>query len=464
MVVDSAEASSPVPGGVATGQSAQLDWSRIYVGAVVLGALAFLGLMTLLQATWSHLPRFSLIGILFFTGIGIFADSQRIRLGNGMEVSAAFLADFLAATILGPLGGALVAVGAFPGWFERGNTSRNLFVVSSFVLTTGVTAIVYWFTAGLISNDFLGVVVPGVLAAATYQTINFGLFVPIMYFRRGVRPLSLFHEAFAPFVPFHVFFLFISLVLLFSFNNYGTASFLLYLLPVLGLVYAFRAFARERDLAQSLEQFSLEMAGSMLTALDLKDNYTGQHSAAVALYSYDTAAELRLSSRERALAHLGGLLHDVGKISIPDSILNCPTTLGEAEWEVVQGHAGAGQEILSNMTEFEELGRIILHHHERFDGQGYPRGLESGDIPLVSRIVAIADSYSAMVSERPYSRKREPEEAMAELRSASGSQFDPYVAEAFLAVLSRGDEDYRRGQKADFRVQFQKVRFLRDIT
>lgn len=443
---------------------ARIDLGQLYVLLVVLGAALFMGVLGYLQLSWQALPRFSPLAVVFFILVGILAEKNKISIGKGVEVSAAFLPDFLAATILGPFAAAVVAAGTLPAWFERGNPTRNAFYVSAFTVTSGSTGLVYWLLMRALPSHLMQIIVGGLVSALFYQACNYLLFMPLMVVRRGIGPKDFFDEAFRPFIPFHLFFLFMSLALLFSFDRYGPSSLVLYLLPTLGLVYAFRAFARERDLARSLEQFSLEMAGSMLTALDLKDNYTGQHSAAVALYSYDTAAELRLSSRERALAHLGGLLHDVGKISIPDSILNCPTTLGEADWEVVQGHAGAGQEILSNMTEFEELGRIILHHHERFDGQGYPWGLGAGDIPLVSRIVAIADSYSAMVSERPYSRRREPEEAMAELRSGSRSQFDPYVAEAFLAVLSRGDEDYRRGQKADFRVQFQKVRFLRDIT
>lgn len=431
---------------------------------VVLGAALFVGLLGYLQLSWRALPSFSLLGVAFFVLVGIFAEKNKIFVGNGVAVTAAFLPDFLAATILGPFAGALVAAGTLPAWYERGKSTRNAFYLSAFTITSGSTGLIYWLLAAQIPSHFAQIIVGGLVSALWYQLCNYLLFMPLMALRRGIGARDFFDEAFRPFIPFHLFFLFMSLVLLFSFDRYGASSLVLYLLPVLGLVYAFRAFARERDLAQSLEQFSLEMAGSMLTALDLKDNYTGQHSAAVALYSYDTAAELRLSSRERALAHLGGLLHDVGKISVPDSILNCPTSLGETDWEVVQRHAGAGQEILSNMTEFEELGRIILHHHERFDGQGYPRGLIADDIPLISRIVAIADSYSAMVSERPYSRRREPEEAMQELRAASGTQFDPVVAEAFLAVLKSGDDDYRLGQKADFKVQFQKVRFLRDIT
>ncbi len=264
-------------------------------------------------------------------------------------------------------------------------------------------------------------------------------------------------------LPFHLFFLLLSLGLLYSFKSVDSVAFLVFFLPVMGLVYAFRSYARQRDLARSLERFSLQMAGSMITALDLKDNYTAQHSANVAQYSYDIARAYGLGDKECNLAHLAGLLHDLGKISVPDEILNSRRTLEDDEWAVVQAHTEAGQKILSNMTEFEDLARIVLHHHERYDGAGYPRGLSDESIPLLSRIVSVADCYSAMISARPYSGPRPPEVAMMELRDQRGRQFDPQVVGAFLEILEKADQAYRTGQQIDLDVQFQEVRFLRDI-
>ena len=281
---------------------ARVDLGQLYVVLVVMGAASFVGVLGYLQLTWQALPTFSPLAVVFFILVGIFAEKYKISIGKGVEVSAAFLPDFLAATILGPFAAAVVAAGTLPAWFERGNPMRNAFFVSAFTVTSGSTGLVYWLLVGVLPSHLLQIIVGGLVSALCYQACNYLLFMPLMAVRRGIGPKDFFEEAFRPFIPFHLFFLLMSLVLLFSLDRYGASSLVLYLLPALGLVYAFRAFARERDLAQSLEQFSLEMAGSMLTALDLKDNYTGQHSAAVALYAHDMAAELRLPSRERAPA------------------------------------------------------------------------------------------------------------------------------------------------------------------
>jgi putative nucleotidyltransferase with HDIG domain len=228
-------------------------------------------------------------------------------------------------------------------------------------------------------------------------------------------------------------------------------------------VWAFRSFSHERDLSRRLERFSLEMAAGMITALDLKDNYTAQHSAAVAQYSFDIARAMKLSSRECNLAHLAGLLHDLGKISVPDDVLNCPTKLDADQWDLVQGHSVAGQKILGNMNEFKELATIVLYHHERYDGGGYPDRVSGEGIPLLSRIVSVADSYSAMISDRPYRARLPWETAKREIIEKSGQQFDPMVAGRFIEVLETHDDHYRRADQVDFHVQFQKVRFLRDL-
>ena len=156
---------------------------------------------------------------------------------------------------------------------------------------------------------------------------------------------------------------------------------MLFFLPVLGLVYALRSFARQKELTESLERFSLQMAAEH----DHGPRPQGQlHRAAFGRRSsvlVGLADEFGSEAKDRSLAHLAGLLHDLGKISVPDKILNSRERLGDDEWDVVRGHSVAGQKILSNMSEFEGIGLIVLHHHERFDGGGYPHGLSATRSP-----------------------------------------------------------------------------------
>lgn len=457
--------------GVARGRwSARYSPLQVYVAVVVVLAVGAGFGLVYLQSRWSALPsiswlgpRHSVAGLAFFLVVGIFADRFRVRHGSGVEVSAGFLADFLSAALLGPIIGALVASASFIVSFQRGQALRSAFSAAAFFIVGGATGVVYWGVYSHLGESGFALALGGLSAGGVYFLLNYGLFVPVMWLRRGVGPAQWFHEAFGPFLPFHLFFLVLSLGLAYSFDRVGPWGFGLFFLPVLGLIYAFRTFSNQRELARSLERFSLQIAASMITALDLKDNYTAQHSAAVAQYSYDTSTALGLTEKDRGVAHLAGLLHDLGKISVPDEILNSREPLGDDEWGVIQGHTDAGQNIVSNMNEFEELGRIIRHHHEHYDGSGYPDGLAGDNIPVVSRIVAVADSYSAMVSDRPYRSRRTPEAAITELRDKSGVQFDPQVVAAFLKVLEGSTHAYRRADQLDFRIQFQKVRFLGEI-
>jgi len=443
---------------------------HVYVAFVVAAGACFGLALIYIQGRWSVLPAVSLFaprqslgGFAFFLLVGYFADRFRVRIGGGVEVSASFLADFLSAALLGPLVGALVASAGIVASHERGQALRTGFGATSFFITGGVTGLVYWGCYSVLGVTGVALALAGLAAGSVYFLLNYALYAPVMWWRRGLGLRQWFREGFAPFLPFHLFFLLLSLGLIYSFDRVGPWGFGLFFLPVLGLIYAFRTFSNQRELARSLERFSLQIAASMITALDLKDNYTAQHSAAVAQYSFDTAVALGLSEKSRSVAHLAGLLHDLGKISVPDEILNSREPLGDEEWTVIQGHTGAGQNIVSNMNEFEELGRIIRHHHEHYDGRGYPDGLAGDNIPMISRIVAVADAYSAMVSDRPYRDMRSPESAIAELRDQSGIQFDPRIVAAFMTVLEGSTHEYRKADQLDFRLQFQKVRFLAEI-
>ena len=438
----------------------------LYLAALAVASSLLLIALVYLQF-FSHslsLPRLSAIGFVFFLALAAFAEKYTVEVGPSADVSATFLAYFLSAALLGPLASFLVAVVGQVLFFRRGQWSRNLCFAASLGLASGISALVYWGVPAAFAHTATYFAVSGVAAGLVYQLINFLVFVPVAKLRRNLGPAGVWKEGFQPFLPFHFFFLFVSLGLIYIYNlSHNALAFMLFFLPVLGLIYAFRNYSKERELARRLERFSLQMAASMITALDLKDNYTAQHSAAVAQYSLDIARTLNLSDRECNLAHLAGLLHDLGKISVPDDILNATGKLDASEWALVETHCQAGQKILSNMTEFAELSQIVLHHHERYDGKGYPLGVAGEAIPLLSRIVCVADSYSAMVSDRPYRARLSTDFAKSEVAKMRGTQFDPAIATAFVKVLEAHDEQYRRAEHLDFHVQFQKVKFLRDL-
>jgi HD-GYP domain-containing protein (c-di-GMP phosphodiesterase class II) len=239
---------------------------------------------------------------------------------------------------------------------------------------------------------------------------------------------------------------------------------------VLGLVYAFRAYAHQRELAQRNEALALrnerlflQAVKSQVTALDVKDNYTARHSAAVARWATDISEAMNLSKHQQNITHLASLVHDVGKIGVPDEVLNAKGKLDGAGWGLIETHCQNGHKILKTIDEFDELAEVILYHHEKFDGSGYPTGIKGYDIPLLSRIICVADSYSAMVSDRPYRAALPLKVAKGELRRCAGTQFDPEVVAVFLEVLKSHDRRYQTGHSADFDLEFASDRFLRDL-
>jgi putative two-component system response regulator len=162
--------------------------------------------------------------------------------------------------------------------------------------------------------------------------------------------------------------------------------------------------------------------------------YPKGHSQAVAWLAIQIARHMGLSQAEIEVIRLGGLLHDIGKIHVPLHVLNKSALLTGEEFEVMKSHATKGEEMLEPLK-MKAIGRIVRHHHERYDGSGYPDGLVGDNIPLAARIVAVAECFDDMVSDLPYKSTRTFEEALAELRSCSGTQFDPKVITAFLNWL-----------------------------
>jgi putative two-component system response regulator len=184
-----------------------------------------------------------------------------------------------------------------------------------------------------------------------------------------------------------------------------------------------------------LQEFAMILANT----LEAKDASTHLHCERLVEYATALAAHLGLPRTAMETVRLGACLHDIGKIAIPDSLLRKQRGLDEAEWAVLRRHSEIGAAILHDVDGWHAVRRIVLHHHERFDGGGYPDGLRGARIPVGARIVCAVDAWDVMLSGRVYSPPRSPEEAVAELRRMRGLQFDPDVVDAFLDLVEDGD-------------------------
>ena len=186
------------------------------------------------------------------------------------------------------------------------------------------------------------------------------------------------------------------------------------------------------DMSRSVGGFT--MLDALVTAVDNKDRYTRRHSEDVLAYSLQIAEALGLDERTRHTVAVAALLHDVGKIGVPDAILRKPGALTEAEFEAVRQHPMMGAIIVGAVPGFEDTLDAVRHHHERWDGGGYPFGLRGEETPLLARLMAVADAFSAMTTDRPYRKGMDPARALTILQQGSGTQWDPVCVQAFLAA------------------------------
>lgn len=168
--------------------------------------------------------------------------------------------------------------------------------------------------------------------------------------------------------------------------------------------------------------------------MDLSDPATSEHSRDIADLVPRVARILGVDGPECEELELAARFHDVGKVAVPEEVLRKPGPLNADEWQTMTCHVEWGAELLRHLPECETIARIVRHHHERYDGGGYPDGLSGDEIPLASRIITVCDAYGAMVSDRPYRPALDPDDALGELRAGAGSQFDPDAVDAVLRV------------------------------
>lgn len=216
----------------------------------------------------------------------------------------------------------------------------------------------------------------------------------------------------------------------------------------------FSSFACAAFIVTLLEKYLVEkrnildLINSLAKSLDSRDTYTASHSQNVASYSKRIAMEMKLPYRICENLYYGGLLHDIGKIGVPEAILNKPSRLTDQEYLLIKKHPLTGFHLVKHIERFKQSGilNMILYHHERYDGKGYPHGLKGNDIPLEARIMAVADAFDAMTSKRVYRNQADWGTVLDELHHNKEKQFDPLVVDAFLKILKH-DNNFKQQHK-----------------
>jgi putative nucleotidyltransferase with HDIG domain len=233
------------------------------------------------------------------------------------------------------------------------------------------------------------------------------------------------------------------------------------LVAVLVALFLFQVLTRalliSQERSEQLETRSTQLASlqvgvlaALVQTLSLRDRMTARHSAAVARYARAIAEEVGCTTVEQELVHTAGLLHDIGKFAFPDRILLANRKLDEDDWKIVRTHPYQGARLVRRINGYGPVAEIILAHHERIDGRGYPRGLTAEQIPMLSRMISIADTYDVMTARDSYRDPVSQAEAIAELRRVSGAQLDGDLVEAFIRVVERSGLQFQHTTDADF--------------
>lgn len=408
---------------------------------------------TVLAVTESRVDDWSALAMLVVLGMAAERYDIDLYKDSRLSISALFL--LTAAIIVGPAGMIFVAPAiAIAGHVGRGRPFYKLIFNASQFAGSGL-ACAYVFRG-------LTLVLPGdahvieALAAMAAACVDFGissvLVSTIIALTAASRPASVWREKFLWLAPHYLLLGFLAFVLAIAYAGFGLYGVLGFIAPALMTRFTMKQYvdrteqtvtelrekhAEVQALSVELQQAYSETLIALVSALDLRDTETHGHSERVTELSLTIGEALGIErgSREwKDLKH-GAMLHDVGKVGVPDAILRKPGPLNEEEWRAIREHPMHGYQMLRKVQFLSRAGELVLCHHERFDGKGYPRGLQGTEIPLAARIFAVADTFDAITSPRPYKPAYSEEAACAEIAANSGTQFDPQVVAELLRLM-----------------------------
>jgi len=450
----------PLPNKAAAVQAEQrhdeqpLSWpARLFIAAV---STAGVGLIA-----W-YAPRFDTsdaLGLALLTLMAVLADRLAISLYGETHLSVSFIPIFAVAVLYGPTGVAIAGpAAAVAVHVPRGFFTLSLpFDVGNVTVAITLAAATFQGMAGAARDDLRPIMLPAALAAAgVAYGVNGYLLSQVVSLTTRRSLLEVWLEKWRWLFPHYVVFGLIGLALALAYRALGVTGLLVFVAPPLMMQLSIKQYVeRTTETVTALRRKNEELEGAnqeilqmtetlrntydgtleaLVTALDARDRETKGHSTRVTDYTLDIARRLGLQPGTPAWEDLkrAALLHDVGKIGVSDFILHKPGPLTPEEWEEMRRHPAIGYEMLKGVRFLAGPTEIVLSHHERFDGKGYPRALAGEEIPLGARIFATADTFDAMTSDRPYRRALPWEAAHDEIVKNSGAQFDPQVVEAFL--------------------------------
>jgi HD-GYP domain-containing protein (c-di-GMP phosphodiesterase class II) len=432
---------------------------HLYVAALTTAAIGTAAVLILVGQ-----PIGTIWIVLILSLAAAVAERGSVRLTDTTELSISPVLMLFAAVLFGPLAGGLVGAASELGDSEllhRGSPGRSprlkwLTYTSSRFLVGAATGGVAMAVFSLGPDGTGGVILATLVGSIAGESLELA-FATVASRLRG-NDTSFSARALAPLLATAVcVYAPVVAVLTLAYTEVSPWTAPLFIAPALAAQRLFAMYLKQRKLASdlqgangSLNRSNLEFAEALVATLEQSDLYTAGHSKAVAIYSRDIAERMGVPLDEQERAYLCGLVHDIGKVGLPASLLLKDGPLTLEERKEMQRHSEIGESILELVETYADVALIVRHHHERIDGEGYPDGIAGEMIPPLSKIIAVADAYNAMTSDRPYRGAMPSRVARLRLAQAVESQFDTSVVAAFEALLAAAKEDYRTAKRADF--------------
>jgi putative nucleotidyltransferase with HDIG domain len=413
--------------------------------------------------------RVDLAAATVLTLFAVVGDLASSRLAAKVVISGTGLAMYVAATRYGAFDavvvvivGQLVAYAISP--YRRVALVANL---AAFALPVVLAAVVASGIAGPHAND-LTWLAAGIAATIAGETLNLvvgGLLVSVY---DGLSPVAIVRSFVQVLPSFAYEAVFVGVVAVADIESPAVAISLgvlliaahLYMGRLVSRAYAQSVLAQQR--AQRLGELSLGVLSSLVNTLNARDPRAARHLAGVARYARDLARQIGLSEQQQDVAHTAGLLHDIGRFALSDRVLNAES-LTAADWEQIYEHPERGAELVKDLDSYGPIAEIVVAHHERIDGHGYPFGLKAGEIPLLARVIAICETYDTLTAPDTY---RSPPlssfEALRELRAVAGKQLDAELVESFATMLAGTDAGYRHADDVDYAAELDVQRSVLD--
>ena len=399
----------------------------------------------------------SLWAVIALVVINAVAERSGVWLTRTTQMSIALLPTLFAAVLFGPLAAGVVNAASMlgdPDLLSRSDPDRAprqklASYASSRFITGAIAGLVA--QAILTSSSFkFGTLLVATLVAAFVAEVIDMLFAAVTARIRG-RSLSGLLRTLSPLlltsVPLYAPTV---AVLALAYTEVSPWTAPLFFIPALAAQRLFGMYQHQRQLADDLARANMSFAEALVATLEKSDQYTAGHSKAVAIYARDIARRMGLPLDVQERTYLCGLVHDIGKVGLPPSLLLKNGPLNLEERRQMQEHPAIGESILEKVDLYQDVALVVRHHHERIDGEGYPDKISGDEIPLLSRIIAVADAYNAMTSHRSYRDAMPTRVARLRLAQAVESQFDTSAVAAFEAILAGGSEEYRTARRPDF--------------